>query len=825
MSRADKELERKLAEIGENLLRPPSDVNELVPLLDKSEALLSKVDQSPSESMSDALHPVMKALISKEILSHSDADVRLSVAACLSEITRITAPDAPYDDELMKEIFQLIVEAFENLNDVSSHSYSKRVKILETAAKVRSCVMMLDIECEGLILDMFRHFLGTIRDDHKENVFSAMEVILSLVLEESEDMSSELLSFLLKSLKNDNKDTLPVARRLAEKVVENCSLKLKSCLTNAVKSLGAPMSDYSAVVGSVCRGNPTTDEENELNASPKCLVDDSRISERTVSDELAQGSGKMESEVSYPEVVAGSVKSPNSVMSNGNLSPKNDDSITDKKKMVENPFGDAEDDLQISRKKKDQTRELAEGDEKFNVGGNGEGGVPLKKRGRKPRVDVSEDTPITVLVSKIKKQKEKASDHDKDTVSATKAASKTEVAPKAEECVQTKSGRKRGREEGAVTPLSELKYDDSLVGRKVKVWWPDDAKFYPGVIVAYYPNTKKHKVLYADGDKETLLLKNERFEFVGGVKSKEENSSTPESTSKTAEKKKRNGDLSASGNGGSSSLKPGRKSKEGAESQSLSKQAKKGSSESENSSKELKSQSFSKSDNKESSESDKVAEPVKSQSVSKSGKKGSSNSGKVPEEVKSHTSAKPIKKESSEPQSLSKSGKKENSGSVSKTGKKSSSTSEKLPAEVKSHNSAKSIKKESSESHNLSNSGKKSGSSSGKLPEENPDSMSRSGKKGASNSDKLPEEVKSHKLVKSGKKGISNSEKLPVEDDSQRLPKSGKKSSSDSEKLPEFESQSLSKSEKLSKQGNKGSSASVEGDDGPGKKRRKIAKD
>jgi hypothetical protein len=31
-----------------------------------------------------------------------DEDVRVAVASCMSEITRITAPDAPYNDDLMK---------------------------------------------------------------------------------------------------------------------------------------------------------------------------------------------------------------------------------------------------------------------------------------------------------------------------------------------------------------------------------------------------------------------------------------------------------------------------------------------------------------------------------------------------------------------------------------------------------------------------------------------------------------------------------------------------------------------------------------------------
>lgn len=55
------------------------------------------------------------------------------------------------------------MESFDKLDDMSSRSYPRRVSILETVAKVRSCVVMLDLECDDLILDMFRNFLKTIR--------------------------------------------------------------------------------------------------------------------------------------------------------------------------------------------------------------------------------------------------------------------------------------------------------------------------------------------------------------------------------------------------------------------------------------------------------------------------------------------------------------------------------------------------------------------------------------------------------------------------------------------------------------------------------------
>nr|XP_016452601.1 PREDICTED: sister chromatid cohesion protein PDS5 homolog B-B-like [Nicotiana tabacum] len=202
-----------------------------------------------------ALSPLMKALVANDLLRHSDLDVKVAVASCISEITRITAPDAPYNDDKMKDVFQLIVSSFENLHDQSSRSYNKRVLILETVAKVRLCVVMLDLECDKLITEMFQHFLKAIREDHPENIFSSMENIMTLVLEESEELPVELLSPLLASVKKDNDEVTPIAKRLGEKVFANCAEKLKPYLMQAVESLHISLDEYdSKTVTLVCEG-------------------------------------------------------------------------------------------------------------------------------------------------------------------------------------------------------------------------------------------------------------------------------------------------------------------------------------------------------------------------------------------------------------------------------------------------------------------------------------------------------------------------------------------------------------------------------------------
>lgn len=47
--------------------------------------------------------------------------------------------------------------------DTTSPLFSWRVKILETVARCKCCVIMLDIGCEDLVLGMFNTFFSAVR--------------------------------------------------------------------------------------------------------------------------------------------------------------------------------------------------------------------------------------------------------------------------------------------------------------------------------------------------------------------------------------------------------------------------------------------------------------------------------------------------------------------------------------------------------------------------------------------------------------------------------------------------------------------------------------
>ncbi|KAF2593174.1 hypothetical protein F2Q70_00045751 [Brassica cretica] len=112
---------------------------------------------------------------------------------------------------------------------------------------------MLDLECDDLILQMFRMFLRLIRSDHPRVVFSSMEMIMITVLDETEEVSREFLVILLASVKKDNQNVSPMAWSLVEKVLSRCARKLKPCIMEALKSSGTTLDAYSPVVTTICQ--------------------------------------------------------------------------------------------------------------------------------------------------------------------------------------------------------------------------------------------------------------------------------------------------------------------------------------------------------------------------------------------------------------------------------------------------------------------------------------------------------------------------------------------------------------------------------------------
>ncbi|KAL8056304.1 hypothetical protein ABFX02_04G110800 [Erythranthe guttata] len=283
-----REIEDELIVAGTNLLklRFSSSCDEVIAHLLRAEAILKRVDQVKDSPMptKKALIPIMTALIRDKLLKHRDENIQVIVASCLNQATRITAPQQPYMDDQMRDIFRLFMVVLRGqLSRLTGDNYDRAVKILHFMGLGRTVLIMMDLDIDQMIVDMFQFFFDTISPNYPPVIFQYMKDVMTLVIEESDEVSLELLTPLLDSVRTDNKNVSPVSWELGKVVFEKCSTKLQPYLKEAVKKMNLEVNDYAEIVFSLCTNENMLEEETTAapseaeQAGPTSQVNDGEV--------------------------------------------------------------------------------------------------------------------------------------------------------------------------------------------------------------------------------------------------------------------------------------------------------------------------------------------------------------------------------------------------------------------------------------------------------------------------------------------------------------------------------------------------------------------
>ncbi|XP_038716130.1 sister chromatid cohesion protein PDS5 homolog A isoform X1 [Tripterygium wilfordii] len=200
----------------------------------KQTSYLEVSKKEAARKLEVALKPLRKNIVRLGLLQHTDKDVRLLVAICVSELFRILAPEPPFKDMYLRDVFKLIVSMFAELSDTTSPYFSNRVKILETVAGCKCCLIMLDIECDDLILDLFCILFSVVRENHQQSIIDRILSIMTDIL--SEEASQSLLDVVLQNLLMEGKGAPSAASQLAVSVIQTCSEKLQPLVCGFVIS-------------------------------------------------------------------------------------------------------------------------------------------------------------------------------------------------------------------------------------------------------------------------------------------------------------------------------------------------------------------------------------------------------------------------------------------------------------------------------------------------------------------------------------------------------------------------------------------------------------
>ncbi|KAF7349279.1 Sister chromatid cohesion protein pds5 [Mycena sanguinolenta] len=176
----------------------------------------------------NSLGTVRKELIDKTILLHKDRGVKAYAACCLADILRLTAPDAPYTQAELRDIFQFFFRQLTNgLKGSDSPYYTEYFHLLESLSTVKSVVLVCDLpSADDLMIEVFRDLFQLVRRDLPKKIELFFADILVALIDECQVLPADVLETILAQFMDKNARLDQPAYRLAVQVCNSTADKL-----------------------------------------------------------------------------------------------------------------------------------------------------------------------------------------------------------------------------------------------------------------------------------------------------------------------------------------------------------------------------------------------------------------------------------------------------------------------------------------------------------------------------------------------------------------------------------------------------------------------
>lgn len=153
-----------------------------------------------------SLGSIRKDLINTSVLLHRDRGVKAYAACCLADLLRLYAPDAPYTQNELRDIFQFFFKQLSSgLKGTDSAYYSEYFHLLKSLSTVKSVVLVCDLpNGDELMVDIFRDFFGLVRRDLAKKIELFMADILIALIDECQSLPSEVLETIMAQFTDKN---------------------------------------------------------------------------------------------------------------------------------------------------------------------------------------------------------------------------------------------------------------------------------------------------------------------------------------------------------------------------------------------------------------------------------------------------------------------------------------------------------------------------------------------------------------------------------------------------------------------------------------------
>eukprot|EP00727_Mastigamoeba_balamuthi_P004641 m51a1_g14175 hypothetical protein (3303) ;mRNA; f:29594-45724 len=200
---------------------------ELAKRLRRAHEHLARVAQEDGEAK--AALRTLAADLATTAAATKDRDARLLCACAMADVIRIYAPDSPYDDDQLQDIFKLWIEQLSKVGDEMDPSFTLRFYLLEKLAMVRAFILLLEIS-PALVNELFVTFYSVVGEDVPSNVLSLMLEIAQTCVTESQENASPMFETVLLPLTPPGNHNNPAAASFSADLIQRCPARFQTIL-------------------------------------------------------------------------------------------------------------------------------------------------------------------------------------------------------------------------------------------------------------------------------------------------------------------------------------------------------------------------------------------------------------------------------------------------------------------------------------------------------------------------------------------------------------------------------------------------------------------
>ena len=154
----------------------------------------------------NSLNTARGELVHTSLLLHKDRGVKAFTACCLADILRLYAPEAPYTQHELRDIFQFFFRQLSAGFKGSDEPYfNEYFHLIESLSTVKSVVLVCDLpSADELLHEIFRDLFTIVKRDFTKKVEIFMADILVALIEECTSLPNDALEIIMAQFAEKN---------------------------------------------------------------------------------------------------------------------------------------------------------------------------------------------------------------------------------------------------------------------------------------------------------------------------------------------------------------------------------------------------------------------------------------------------------------------------------------------------------------------------------------------------------------------------------------------------------------------------------------------